>query len=58
VLYRPAATRRSWPSTALDSPNASGEAGSVDSMHPRYRRLLIPGLLALLLVIVVIAAVR
>jgi hypothetical protein len=39
-------------------PNASGEAGSVDSMHPRYRRLLIPGLLALLLVIVVITAVR
>jgi len=27
-------------------------------MHPRYRRLLIPGLLALLLVIVVITAVR
>jgi len=27
-------------------------------MHPRYRRLLIPGLLALLLVIVVITALR
>jgi len=27
-------------------------------MHPRYRRLLIPGLLALLLIIVVIRAVR
>ncbi len=33
-------------------------AGSLHDMHPRYRRLLIPGVLALLLIIVVVAAVR
>ncbi|MGI8701383.1 MAG: hypothetical protein ACR2JU_09290 [Nocardioidaceae bacterium] len=31
--------------------------GSVACMHPRYRRLVIPGALLLLLVIVVVAAV-
>ncbi len=30
--------------------------GSVGAMHPRYRRLVIPGALLLLLVIVVVAA--
>ncbi|MBA2560622.1 MAG: hypothetical protein H0V07_12210 [Propionibacteriales bacterium] len=38
--------------------SAGLEAGSLLGMHPRFRRLLIPGVLVLLLVIVVVAAVR
>jgi type II secretory pathway component PulM len=32
------------------------EAGSLHHMHPRYRRMLIPGVLVLLLAIVVVAS--
>jgi hypothetical protein len=34
------------------------EAGTLQTMHPRYRRMLIPGVLVLLLGIVVVAALR
>ncbi|HEY7044388.1 MAG TPA: hypothetical protein VH419_12030 [Nocardioidaceae bacterium] len=33
-------------------------AGTLRRMHPRYRRLIIPGALVILLLIVVVAALR
>lgn len=47
-----------WPSSGLASWSASAEPGSLTGMHPRYRRLLIPGVLVLLLLIVVVAALK
>lgn len=39
------------------TPSCSAALAKVAAVHPRYRRLVIPGLLAALLVIVVIAAI-
>jgi hypothetical protein len=49
---------RPSPSCGLALWSASAEPGSLTGMHPRYRRLLIPGVLVLLLLIVVVAALR
>ena len=38
-------------------PDSWSAPGSVVGMHPRYRRLVIPGALLLLLVIVLVAAI-